>query len=320
MCRSSAHGGRRCAGGSSRSRTHAAIRQRVSRACHAAAQAAAAGDTEALASANARLDQARSDLDAHNTAHQAEQEPRMEQHEQPTPDTAAQAGDVTPKKAAPSTPNTPPAAKTPKRKAKQSSTRRQPRKSDGTRRRSRSTSDVVEHPRSTNTTPPNWMQDVDTSARDEVLALWGAFKAPERAAAQESTADTPPPASENHQAPPRESHSDTSTEQPHEQQTTSDQPRVTEYTAPDGTRFTNYAAPGATVGEQVSVNHGSTTFTSGGGFDPFSGPGRSTRRAPDSGSSSHDSTTSGATNVAEGNDYVEQQIGIQFGRTHRRND
>ncbi|MEV4604917.1 hypothetical protein AB0K15_47185 [Amycolatopsis sp. NPDC049253] len=318
MCRSSAHGGRRCAGGSSGTRNHAAIRQRISRARRAAAKAEAAGDTEALASANARLDQARSDLDAHNTTHQAEQEPRMEQHEQPTPDSAAQAGDVTPNKAAPSTPNTPPAAKTPKRKAKQSSTRRQPRKSGGTRRRSRSTSDVVVHPRSTNTTPPDWMQDFDTSARDEVLALWGAFKAPERAAAaQESTPDTPPPASKNHQAPPRESHSDTSTEQP---QTTSDQPRFTEYTAPDGTRFTNYAAPGATVGEQISVNHGSTTFTSGGGFDPFSGPGSSTRRAANSGSSSHDSATPGATNVAEGNDYVEQQIGIQFGRTHRRND
>ncbi|WP_326567391.1 hypothetical protein VSH64_36985 [Amycolatopsis rhabdoformis] len=456
MCRASAEGGRRCAGGSSRTRAHGAIRQRVSRARRAVAEATAAGDTAAVTSANARLTEATEALTAHNTAHRSEQESRMDSH-QPTPEqptdntagqlrdvtddpfaatlrhrvqearravdnaiaaddhdaftsakarldkaaqdfddhkarideyddaagsTADQAGDVTGEdahprqhiggtitgvavggnhtghisasitdpdpaggphvivggdhtgtthvtirgrdgavthhedgdatgaKAAPSTPNTPPVAKTPKPKAKQSATRRQPRKGSGTRRR-RSESDVVVHPRST-TPPPAPQPDAHQSEQDEFRALWQSFKAPEARAAKASTPDTPPPAPENHQAPRREPHSDTSSPQKHEQ-TTSDQPRVTDYTAPDGTRFTNYAAPGATVGAQIGVMHGPTTFTSGSDFDPFRGPASNTTTSdprPEREHAAGDSRT-----TASGTDYVEQQIGIQYGPT-----
>ncbi|WP_326568035.1 hypothetical protein VSH64_40550 [Amycolatopsis rhabdoformis] len=332
MCRSSAGGGRRCTGGASRSRAHAAIRQRVSRARRAVADATAAGDSDAVTSANTRLAEAKEALTAHNTAHQAEQETRMDTPEQPTPqpptaNTAGQTGDVTPAKATPSTPNTPPAPKTPKRKAKQATSRRQPRKGSGTRRR-RSQSDVVVHPRSTNppaTTEPN----AHRSEQYEFRALWQSFKAPEARAAKASTPDAPPPAPENRQAPHGEPHSDTSAQDPHEQ-ATSDQPRVTDYTAPDGTRFTNYAAPGATVGAQIGVMHGPTTFTSGSDFDPFRGPGSNTTtsgsdfdpfRGPGSNTTTSDPRpererpTGDSRTTASGNDYVEQQIGIQYGPT-----
>ncbi|MET7990525.1 hypothetical protein ABZU76_06405 [Amycolatopsis sp. NPDC005232] len=220
-------------------------------------------------------------------------------------------GDVTGAKAAPSTPNTPPAAKTPKPKAKQTSTRRQPRKGSGTRRR-RSESDVVVHPRST-TPPPPTPPNPHQSEHDEIRALWQSFKAPEARAAKVSTPDNPPPAPKDHQGPRHEPHSDTGSRHEREQ-ATSEQPRVTDYTAPDGTRFTNYAAPGATVGAQIGVMHGPTTFTSGGDFDPFSGP-RSNTTTSDASRSERERAAGDSRTTASGSDYVEQQIGIQYGPT-----